>query len=170
MAESTVIRTKRDGQIVISDSGASHSYTVSYEPGDFTFDIPDQAVLNFLDRGSMPTIPSIRLGDDAPMTGGFSAYMRDICDTAGTPAYTTLLDLIVRFASKYTASNWTSTIGAYSDVTTWTIAWTVDGSAFGESDKTLTFSYSVLRAKGSEGDGNKVDVTFTSYARIPTVS
>lgn len=170
MAESTIIRTKRDGQILIADSGAAHSYTVAYEPGNFSFDIPDQTILNFLDRGAMPTTPSIRLGDDQPMTFTFSAYMRDIADIAGTPTYATLLDLITIFASGYVDSTWTSTIGAASDATTWTVSFTVDGSAFGESDKTLTFAFSILRGKGSEGDGNMIEVAGTSYKRIPTVA
>lgn len=170
MAESTIIRTKRDGQILIVDSGAAHTYTVAYEPGNFSFDVPDRTILNFLDRGEMPTTPSIRLGDDQPMTLAFSAYLRDIADINATGTYATLLDVALIFSSGYVDDNWTSTIGTSSDVTTWTVTWTVDGSAFGEIDRTLTFSYVVLRAKGSEGDGNMVDIAGTSYKRLPTVA
>ena len=33
MAESTVVRVKRDGQILLADSGAVHTYTIAYEIG-----------------------------------------------------------------------------------------------------------------------------------------
>ena len=39
MPESTQIRVKRDGQIILSDDGALSTYTIAYEPGDLTIDI-----------------------------------------------------------------------------------------------------------------------------------
>jgi len=41
MAESTVVRVKRDGQILLSDSGSTNTYTIAYEPGDFSYTVPD---------------------------------------------------------------------------------------------------------------------------------
>lgn len=168
MAESTVVRTKRDGIITLTDG--TRTYVVAYEPGNFQVDIPDTAINLFLDRGVIGTTPSIRKGDESPMTGSFSAYLRDIFDSAGSPSYTTLLDLCVIFSGEYAASNWTSTIGSASDVTTWTLQWTVDGTAFGESDKTLTFAFVKLTAKVSEGDPNMIEVSWTSYQKHPTPS
>lgn len=170
MAESTVVRTKRDGIIVISDSGGAHTYTVDYEPGDFAYTVPDTAVNLFLDRGGIQSPPAIRKGDEEPMTGSFTVHMRDLGDTAGTETYTTIMDLCHRYSGGYADTNWTSTMGTSSDVLTVTIAYTIDGTAFGESDKTVTFSYCVLRGDFAEGDPNKFSVKFTSYAKIPTLS
>lgn len=168
MAESTIIRTKRDGQWLIADSGAAHTYTVAYEPGDGQYTVPDYAVNLFLDRGIIGSTPSIRQGDEAPMTLGFSAYLRDLGDTANS--YSTLLDIAHRYAGRYVESNWTSTLGTNSDVFTVTINLTLDGSFCGEADKTISFPFCVVRANVKEGDPNTVDVSATSYAVRPTLS
>lgn len=162
MAESTVVRTKRDGVWVITDG--SNTYTIAYEPGDASIDIPLETINNFLDRGAMPSTPSIRKGDDQPMSITLSAYLRDVVSAA----HTTLADLGVIFAGGYVTSNWTSTIGTSSDVTTWTATWTVEGSDFGGSDITLTFQFCVMRVGMSEGDPDTVPVTLTSYKLRPT--
>ena len=136
-----------------------------YEPGDFTFDVPKTSVLFFLDRGRFGTTPSIRSGDDQPMTGSFSAYLTHLVDTDDN----TLPDLAIVFASaSYVVDNMTSTIGSASDETTWTITWTLEGSDFGGADRTLTFPYCSVRTSISEGDPNVVNITFTSHALIPT--
>lgn len=164
MAESTVVRTKRDGVWVITDG--SNTYTIAYEPGDATVDVPLETVNNFLDRGAMPSTPSIRLGDDQPMTIAISAYLRDIVSAA----HTALADLGIRFAGGYVAGNWTGTMGTNSDVTTWTATWTVEGSDFGGSDVTLTFQFCTLRVNMAEGDPDAVNVSMTSYKLRPTFS
>lgn len=166
--ESTVIRTKRDGQIVISDAGSAHTYTIVRENGSFSLNTPDYAIVHVLDRGVIGATPMIRIGDEAVMTGGFNAYMSDLGDTAN--ANVTLSDLILRFNARYTATNWISTMGANSDVFTVTISFTIDGSPFGEADKTLTLPFCVLRGNLTEGDPNTWAVTFTSYAVRPTLS
>lgn len=170
MAESTVVRTKRDAIITISDSGASHSYTVAYEPGDSNWDVPLNATNLFLDRGVIGTTPSIRKGDDQPCTFGFSAYQRDLSDVAATPAYATLADVCIRFASDYVTTNWTSTLGTNSDEFTVTVAIVYEGSDFGGSDQTLTFAYSVVRVSQAEGDPNTLTVAGTSYQLRPTIA
>lgn len=168
MAESTVVRVKRDGQILLADSGAVHTYTIAYEPGDFSYNVPDYTVINPLDRGEIGATPQLRIGDEQAMTGAFSAYFRDPGDTAN--AYATLLDIAHRYTSRYVATNWTSTHGTNGDVFTITISFTLDGSPFGEADKTLTFPFSVLRSNVAEGDPNTVSSTFTSYAVRPTLA
>jgi hypothetical protein len=168
MAESTVVRVKRDGQILLADASAAHTYTVAYEPGDFNYAVPDVAVNLFLDRGEIGTTPSARNGDEAPMTGGFSAYMRDIGDTSA--AYATLLDIAHRYLTKYVATTWVSTLGSNSDSFTITITLTIDGSPFGEADKSLAFPFCVFRANAAEGDPNMVTCTFTSLCVRPTLS
>jgi hypothetical protein len=168
MPESTVVRVKRDGQILLADSGAVNTYTVAYEPGDFSYNVPDYTVNMFLDRGVIGATPSLRIGDEQAMTGSFSAFLRDLGDTAGT--YATLLDVAHRYASKYVATTWVSTLGSASDVFTITITLTIDGSPFGEADKSVAFPFSVFRANAKEGDPNTVDASFTSHAVRPTLS
>ena len=170
MAESTVIRTKRDGVITISDSGGSHSYIVAYEPGDFSFDVPLEGSTLILDRGSIGTTPSLRKADDQPVTFGFSAYWRDLSDVAGSPAYATLADICIRFASDYVTSNWTSTLGTASDQFTVTVTLAIEGSDFGGADQTLTFAYSVIRASAAEGDPNTITVSGTCNQLRPTIA
>lgn len=168
MAESTVLRTKRDGEIVIMDSAGAHSYTISYEPGDFSYDVPGNGIVSALDRGSIGSTPSIRYGDEQPMTFSFTATLRDLGDAS--KAYATLLDICHIYDGGYVDNTWVSTLGINSDVVTWTVAFTVDGSAFGESDKTITFPYCVLTASVSEGDPDTVSVKGTSYAARPVLS
>jgi len=166
MAESTIVRTKRDLTVIITDGAAS--YTVAYEPGDFSLDIPLYSVELFLDRGAIAATPSIRKGDDAPMTFSFSAYERDWASVAG---HATLLDLAVVFATAhYVADNWTSTIGTASDVTTWTVQIVQEGSDFGEADLTMTLPYSVIRGSRADGLPNTINISGTSYALRPTVA
>ncbi len=164
MAESTVVRTKRDISVAYTDG--TRTYTVAYEPGDFSLEIPREAVSNFLDRGVMPAAPSIRLLDDQPMTFSHTAYERNWVSAAD---HVTLLDLAVFFASKYAATNWTSTIGTASDVDTLSVNLTQEGSDFGEADITLRLPYAVIRANRADGDPNTISITGTSYALIPTV-
>lgn len=168
MPESTTCRVKRDGQIAILDSGGANSYTVAYDPGDFNYDSPQEAVNVFLDRGSLSGA-CLRYGDDQPMTLGFSAYLRDLGDTTGA-AYATLLDICHLYAGGYVATNWTSVLGTGSDVFAFTVTLTIDGASFGEADKTLTFNFVVLRASVSEGDPSTINVSGTSYAVRPVLS
>lgn len=173
MAESTAVRTKRDLVITHSDSGAAESYTVAYEPGDFTLDVPGQAVSLFLDRGVINDAggrPSLRYGDQQPMTFSYSAYLRDVGDTAGTGGYATLFDLASPFDSGVVETDWTSTLSGYSDVFTLDTAILVDGTFVGEADKTLTLPYCSIRASLGDGDPSTVSVTGTSHALRPTLS
>jgi hypothetical protein len=172
MAESVVVRTKRDGQILYSDAGAIHTYTVAYEPGDFAYDVPSYAVNVFLDRGVLADAdgyPSLRKGDEGPMTLSHTAYMRDLGDTAAPSTYATLSDLVHPYAGGYVASNWISTMSGRSDVFTVTATLTIDGSAFGEADKSLVFAFTSLRGGGKDGDPNTVSVSGTSYSVLPTL-
>jgi len=164
MAESLVPRTKRDGQVVITDG--TRTYTINKEVGDFSWDSPNETVNAFLDRGAYGSTPDLRLGDDQPSTFSFSAYLRDMFSTT----YATLSDLCNKTAGSYVATTWASTLGSASDVTTWTVQYTVDGSPFGEADKTITFAYSVLRASTSESDQSTVSVSGTSHLARPTVA
>lgn len=164
MAESLVPRTKRDGQIVITDG--TRTYTVNKEVGDFSWDSPNETVTAFLDRGAFGSTPDLRLGDDQASTFSFSAYLRDLFSTT----YTTLSDLCNLTAGSYVATTWTSTLGSASDVRTLTVQYTIDGSPFGEADKTITFAFSTIRASNAESDQSTISVSGTSYLARPTVA
>lgn len=168
MAESLIVRTKRDVQWLFADNGAAHTYTPSKEPGDGTYNVPDYTIVHVTDRGVIGAIPDIRIGDEQVMTGGFSVYLRDFGDTANS--YASFVELCHRYVGRYVENNWVSTMGANSDVFTITISCTVDGSPFGEADRTITFPFCVLRGNVAEGDPSKVACTFTSYAVRPTLS
>ena len=165
MAESTVVRVKRDGLITVTDGTVT--YTVTREVGDFKFDVPREAVSLFLDRGRIGSTPSIRLGDDQPMTLGWTQYLSDL---GGGTSYNTILDLLLELVGGYTAASMTSTMGSAFDGKTWTVKWTVDGAIFGETDKTYTFTFVTLRGSVAEGDPNTVTCSGTSYALRPTLS
>ena len=172
MAESVTIRTKRDGQILHADLGGLHLYTQAYEPGDFTYDVPSYAINAFLDRGVLADAdgyPSLRKGDESPVTLGYTAYLRDLGDTAVPATYAALPDLLHPYAGGYVASTWISTMSGRSDVFTVSTTLTLDGSAFGEADKSLVFAHVALRGGAAEGDPSTIKVTGTSYAVLPTL-
>jgi len=169
MAESLVVRTKRDITITITDG--SDTYTVAYEPGDLNVDIPLYSVENFLDRGAFPAVgtkPSIRKGDDAPMTFSFSAYERNWYSASD---HATLWDIAVRFATpSFVVDNFASTMGTSSDVETYTVQLSQEGSDFGESDITMTLLYSSLRGSRADGYPNTISISGTSFQLKPTIA
>ena len=52
MADSTVVATRRDGTITLTD-GAASSYTVSFEVGDFSYSEPKADRVVIRDRGAI---------------------------------------------------------------------------------------------------------------------
>lgn len=168
MAESTVVRTKRDHILRATDG--TYTYTIAREPGDFTADVPQETVNHFLDRGVLGATPSLRKGDDQPMTLGWSQYITDLGDTAEPEVYQTMMDLVMQYVGGYTDDVWTSTLGTASDVFCVTIQDVCDGASFGESDKTLAYPFTVLRGSIAHGDPDTLNVTGTSYALRPTIT
>jgi len=162
MPESNLIRVKRDGLIVLSDAGGVNTYTVAFEPGDLSINVPDTAVNVFLDRGRMGAAPSLRLGDDAPCELSFSAYLRNVSGSD----FTTLLDIAHRYDGGHVETEWVST--SEGDVFTIDCSVIFDGADIGEADEQLDFNFCVMRASLSEGDPNTVSVTITSYVTKPT--
>jgi len=157
MAEQTIIHTKRDGILTISDDGDTNTYTVAYEAGDLSVTRPGSAEILILDRGVIGSIPSLRAGDEAPITFTFTAYLREVSnDTEAV-----LTDISEPWGG-YVAANWVSTL-AGSDKKTVTVRYTIDGSALGIADKTIRFDYCVLKASFSEGDPSSVSISGTSH-------
>lgn len=162
MAESTIVKTKRDGTIKFSDLGASNEYTVAYEAGDLTIDIPGPTVTNSLDRGIMGATPSLRYGDDQPMTGSFTAQLRDISDATDQ----TLFELIAKSGA---IGGWTSTLGANAEVAAVTLTFTIEGTDHGDAaDHTVVCNHCVVTGGISEGDPSTISISFTSYDLYPT--
>ena len=162
MAESTIVKTKRDGTISFADLGASNTYTVAYEAGDLTIDIPGPTVTNSLDRGIMGATPSLRYGDDQPMTGSFTAQLRDISDATDQ----TLFELIAKSGA---IGGWTSTLGANAEVAAVTLTFQIEGTDHGDAaDHTVVCNHCVVTGGISEGDPSTISISFTSYDLYPT--
>ena len=106
MAISTILKTKRDGTLLFEDNAAANSFTVVFEAGDLSIDIPQETIVNTLDRGRLGATPSLRYGDDQPITGSFTAHLRDLSDAS----YATLEEIVMQ--SGDVGSNWGSTMGA----------------------------------------------------------
>ena len=161
MAESTIVKTKRDGTIKFSDNAGANTYTVAYEAGDLNISIPGPSVISPLDRGSLGSPPSLRYSDDAPITGSLTAYLRDL----GDAAFATLSEIITQ--TGHVASTWVSTMGADAEVFTLDLEWTIAGPG-AEADHVLTLPYCVVTGSLSEGDPDQISISFTSYSVYPS--
>lgn len=165
MPESTVVKNKRDGTIEFSDFAAANSLTVAFESGDLSLTIPGTSVSNYLDRGTM--VPSLRLVDDQPITGSFTAYLRDFSDAT----YATLMELITLTGD--VGANWVSTgqiPPVIADVFTVDLKWTVAGVIHGDpTDHEIVLNFCHLTGATSEGDPDTITINFTSYTVYPTV-
>lgn len=162
MPESTIVKTKRDGLIEILDSSSSVIYTVAFEEGNFNLTIPGPAVQMFLDRGVIGTTPSLRFGDDAPMTGSFSAYLRDIYDAG----YNTLMGIMTDQVITGTPS-----LGATAEVKTWKIRWTFEGTNHGDSaDHTILLDHCRLTGSIAEGVPALLTCNITAYDLYPVLT
>ncbi len=165
MAESTIVKTKRDGTILITDLGAVNAYTIAFEAGDISITVPGRTVNLFLDRGVMADPPAIRYGDDQPMTGTFTAQLRDTTDAA----VETLLDIINQ--TGFVGASWVSTGGANAEVLTVDLTWTIEGSALGDpADHTIQCKHCYITGSVADGDPATISVSFTSYDLYPTVT
>jgi hypothetical protein len=95
-------------------------------------------------------------------------WVRDLSDAD----YDTLESLLTHSGLIFAAgTEWTSTLGADAEIKTFTLIWTVEGTDHGDTtDHTITLPYCVLTGSLSEGDPDKVSVSFTSYAVWPAVT
>ena len=164
MAYETVIKTKRDGQITFKDNAAANVLTVAFESGDLSINIPGPNIISTLDRGSFGTTPSLRHGDDQPMTFSFTANLRDMLDSSDA----TLEGLIT--GRQGAESAWVSTLGATGEVFTLTLQWAIEGTDHGGGDHTVTLNHCVISGSFSEGDPSTISISGTSYDLYPTVA
>lgn len=162
MAYSSIVKTLRDGQIAVADNAAANSITVAFEQGDLSIDIPGSEVLLFLDRNEITSPPALRKGKDQPMTGSFTAYLRDLDDATA--------DILEQLVVAELPDSWVSTMGANGEVPTVTLTWTLEGTDHGDAeDHTLTLNYCYISGSIREGDPSVVTFNFTAYDVYPTV-
>ena len=134
MAYSTAPKVRRDGVIKLRDGTTPTpvSLTVDYEEGNFSFDQTKSDRIVIRDRG---TIKSVRKGDDQPITGSFTIFMRQFTSaSAGS-----VLDFINKTGSY--SSNVSSSSSVSTDEYAINIIFEVDGDAVGDTG--IKCSYSV---------------------------
>ncbi len=161
MAYSTAPKVRRDGKITLKDgtTPTAVSLEVAYEEGNFSFDQTKSDRIVIRDRG---TIVSVRKGDDQPITGSFTIYMRQFTSaSAGS-----VLDFINKTNSYSSNISVSSTVAT--DEYAINIEFEVDGDAVGDTDgdTTATFDTCICVASFSEGDPNQINVSFECYNGI----
>ena len=149
MAESTVVKVRRDGTIKLKD-GSTNTYTVAYENGDLSFDggsKADRIVIR--DRG---TIVGLRKGDDPVPSLTFTTMMRDFHDnSAGS---------LIDFLDNSGPVVLTSSGGTGYEQFLVDIEFTVEGTSHGDSnDHVATAAKCLCTWSFSEGDPNTISVT-----------
>lgn len=166
MAEGTVPYTTRNATLTIKDgTGTPLDYEVALEDGDFSCDIPQENIIAEMDRGVLTG--QVRLGDDQPITGSFTALVKDIANATDI----TLWDIVNN--SGVFAATWvsTQTAGASAEVKTCDMEYALDTTG-GTVANTLIFSNVVFRGAFQEsvGDYTRITTNFTAYAVRPTYS
>ena len=152
MADSTTVKVRKDGTILIQD-GAAHTYTVAYEDGDFQASWPKRDSMAIRDRG---TIVGERQGDQALGSLSFTCHMREF-----TSVSMTIIDVIDKVQGW---SDATSTGGTGYESFMHKLTFTVDDIVSGVADHVLIFGKVKLSWAFAEGDPNKVSVTGEVWA------
>ena len=158
MAYSTAPKVRRDGVIKLRDgtSPTPVSLTVDYEEGNFSFEQTKSDRTIIRDRG---TIKSVRRGDDQPITGSFTIFMRQFTSSSAG----SVLDFINKTGSY--SGNVSSSSAVSTDEYAINIIFEVDGDAVGDSDgDTLaTFDTCICTASFAEGDPNTITISFECF-------
>ena len=155
MAESTVVKVRRDGQIQFLDgSGSPKAYTVAYENGNVSFDggaKADRIVIR--DRG---VITGSRRGDDPIITITFDVHMRSLTTSAGTDL--TICDVMDN-SGNVASIPWAKASAAH-DEWNLNLKLTIEGTDHADAaDHTATFAACVFSWSFSEGDPNTISLT-----------
>ena len=162
MAETTVIKTKCDGTIVLSDgtSPSPLTYTVALEAGDLSVTPLRFAYTDLYDRCEL--VGSRKTGVE-PGSISFSVHMRQF--TGGTDG--SIIDFI-EGTGAYSAR--VSTDSGEFEGNVLQVAYTAEGTDHGDSaDHVLTFGKCRLFWSFSEGEPNTVEITGTILA-APTIT
>jgi len=163
MAYSTTPKVRRDGQIQLLDHGGSNTLIIAYEEGAFSFDQtkPDRIVIR--DRSSIATV---RRGDEQPITGSFSFYMRQFTSSTAGSA----LDFINKTGAYSGNTSSASTGQPFVEEYAIDIKITVDGTGLGDDAAddvhTATFARCVATASFSEGDPNQFNISFECFGGV----
>jgi len=152
VAESTIVKVRKDGTILIED-GAALDYTVAYEDGDFQMAWPKRESIAIRDRGSLA---GERIGEQSLGTLSFTCHMREFTSASGT-----IVDVIDKLQTWSAA---TSTGGTGYESFMHRLTFTVDDIAAGVADHVLIFSKVKLSWSFAEGDPNKISVTGEVFA------
>lgn len=162
MAETTVIKTKCDGTIVLSDgtSPSPLTYTVALEAGDLSVTPLRFAYTDLYDRCEL--VGSRKTGVE-PGSISFSVHMRQF--TGGTDG--SIIDFI-EGTGAYSAR--VSTDSGEFEGNVLKVAYTAEGTDHGDSaDHVLTFPKCRLFWDFAEGEPNTVNITGTILA-APTIT
>jgi hypothetical protein len=163
MADSSVVGTRRDGKITITD-GAASSYEVSFEVGDFSAAEPRADRVVIRDRGA---IVGLRKGDDPVITFSFSVHMRSLTDTTAD----NLMDRIYNRGFN-SGAPLTSTGGDGFEQFLQSVVFECDTSTLG-SGKTYTATYAKCLLEvtnlSESSDGNTIEVSGECYAGVTYV-
>lgn len=156
MAKSLVVGTKRDGSIVLSDSGGSNTTTLYLEVGDFTFEEPKADRVVIRDRGSLSG-GGLRKGDDAVGSCSFTVHFTEFTNAgAGN-----IMDWCYQRGS---ASGYTSVGGAGFEQFLVDIVYTCNKTALGDAAPAVaTLNKVLLFASFAEGDSDTLTVTGEIY-------
>ena len=160
MAISTVVKSYRDGSIVLSDgTGTPLTVTVQFEAGDLSLSGTNQGNYEhtkYLDRGEL----GIRKTNRMFPTGSFTCQMTDLSDATDR-----LIWDIVNKTGAFTAA--VSTLGANADLYTLKIVLTVEGTNFGDAtDHVLTMNDCRCSIDFAEGDPNSFTINFEVLGTI----
>ena len=158
MADSSVVATRRDGTITITD-GAAASYIVSFEVGDFSFSEPNAERVVIRDRGA---IVGLREGDDPVINFSFSVHMRSLTDSSAD----NLLDRLYNRGAH--AGTLVSTGTAGFEQFLQTVEFKADTSGISGKTYTATFSKCLLEMGSfrESADGDSIEVTGECYAGV----
>ena len=167
--ESRIVKNFRSGLIEIM-AGAER-YVVKAEQGNFTLNIPGRTVAAYLSRGKFvdeedpEDFPQVAYDQDQPMTGSWTAYLRDF---GGSDQYLSLMDFITQtglFISKW--GNELPEHGPDSPKLV-TLQWWMRGSRVGDpANKGLRVPFAYLTGNPAEGSPNLITCNFTAYAVYP---
>lgn len=159
MADSSVVATRRDGTITITD-GAASAYVVSFEVGDFSFSEPKADRVVIRDRGA---IVGLRQGDDPVLNFSFSVHMRSLTDTSSD----NLLDRLYNRGA-HAGAPLTSTGTDGFEQFLQTVEFKADTSGISGKTYTATFSKCLLEmgSFSESADGDSIEVTGECYAGV----
>lgn len=162
MAETTVIKSRCDGLIILSDgtSPTPLSYTVALEAGDLSVTPMRFTYTDLFDRCEI--VGSRKTGVE-PGSISFSVHMRQF--TGGTDG--SIIDFI-EGTGAYSAR--VSTDAGEYEGNVLQVAYTAEGTNFGDSaDHTITFGKCRLFWSFAEGEPNTINIEGTVLA-APTIT